>query len=260
MREVRKPRVSGGAWGESPTFPTYPASRRTSMKIGLTGSIACGKSTVSQYLRQKGCFIVDADAISRALTADGGAALPRNPPGVRRRRVFRRVARPRKARPARLCRRAEARNAQRHSPPDDPFGNQASARPPRRAGANRRRRRSAAVRVRNGIHVRYRLGRPSGAGNADSAPFRARRAEPRARPSAALIRRCRRMKRSAAQTPSLIPTVPSSRRTDRWMRCWRPPFPARGSAQTAAAAPSSFRRRFAGKAAHPAARRPHPDD
>ncbi len=25
---------------------------------------------------QKGCFIVDADAISRALTADGGAALP----------------------------------------------------------------------------------------------------------------------------------------------------------------------------------------
>ena len=47
------------------------------MKIGLTGSIACGKSTVSQYLRQKGCFIVDADAISRALTADGGAALER---------------------------------------------------------------------------------------------------------------------------------------------------------------------------------------
>ena len=42
------------------------------MKIGLTGSIACGKSTVSQYLRQKGCFIVDADAISSALTADDG--------------------------------------------------------------------------------------------------------------------------------------------------------------------------------------------
>ena len=46
------------------------------MKIGLTGSIACGKSTVSQYLRQKGCFIVDADAISRSLTAPGGEALP----------------------------------------------------------------------------------------------------------------------------------------------------------------------------------------
>lgn len=46
------------------------------MKIGLTGSIACGKSTVSAYLASLGCAVVDADAISRALTADGGAALP----------------------------------------------------------------------------------------------------------------------------------------------------------------------------------------
>ena len=46
------------------------------MKLGLTGSIACGKSTVSAYLASLGCTIVDADAISRALTADGGAALP----------------------------------------------------------------------------------------------------------------------------------------------------------------------------------------
>ena len=46
------------------------------MKIGITGSIACGKSTVSQHLKQKGCQIVDADAISRALTAEDGAALP----------------------------------------------------------------------------------------------------------------------------------------------------------------------------------------
>ena len=44
------------------------------MKLGLTGSIACGKSTVSTYLASLGCTIVDADAISRALTADGGAA------------------------------------------------------------------------------------------------------------------------------------------------------------------------------------------
>ena len=34
------------------------------MKIGLTGSIACGKSTVSQYLRQKGLFHRRWDAIS----------------------------------------------------------------------------------------------------------------------------------------------------------------------------------------------------
>ena len=46
------------------------------MKIGLTGSIACGKSTVSDYLRSLGCPVVDADAISRAMTAPGGPALP----------------------------------------------------------------------------------------------------------------------------------------------------------------------------------------
>ena len=46
------------------------------MKIGLTGSIACGKSTVSAYLRELSIPVVDADAISHALTAPGGPALP----------------------------------------------------------------------------------------------------------------------------------------------------------------------------------------
>ena len=46
------------------------------MKIGLTGSIACGKSTVSAYLRELGYAVADADAISHALTAPGGRALP----------------------------------------------------------------------------------------------------------------------------------------------------------------------------------------
>lgn len=46
------------------------------MKIGLTGSIACGKSTVSAYLRELGFFVADADAVSHALTAPGGPALP----------------------------------------------------------------------------------------------------------------------------------------------------------------------------------------
>ncbi|MBQ8072434.1 MAG: dephospho-CoA kinase [Clostridia bacterium] len=45
--------------------------------IGLTGSIACGKSTVSQWLReQPGCRILDGDQLSRQLTAPSGAAIP----------------------------------------------------------------------------------------------------------------------------------------------------------------------------------------
>lgn len=45
-------------------------------RIGLTGGIASGKSTVSHYLCLLGAPVVDADALSHALTADGGEALP----------------------------------------------------------------------------------------------------------------------------------------------------------------------------------------
>ena len=44
--------------------------------IGLTGGIACGKSNVSDALRELGARIVDGDRLSRALTAPGGEALP----------------------------------------------------------------------------------------------------------------------------------------------------------------------------------------
>lgn len=44
--------------------------------IGLTGGIASGKSTVAGMLRSLGAAVVDADAVSRALTAPGGEALP----------------------------------------------------------------------------------------------------------------------------------------------------------------------------------------
>lgn len=39
------------------------------MKIGLTGGIASGKSTVSQILRELGASIIDADEIARMLAA-----------------------------------------------------------------------------------------------------------------------------------------------------------------------------------------------
>jgi dephospho-CoA kinase len=46
-------------------------------RIGLTGGIGSGKSTVAAAWAQAGAVVVDTDAIARALTAAGGAALPR---------------------------------------------------------------------------------------------------------------------------------------------------------------------------------------
>lgn len=45
------------------------------MVIGLTGGIACGKSTVSQYLQQKGIPVVDADLVARQVVAPGTVGL-----------------------------------------------------------------------------------------------------------------------------------------------------------------------------------------
>jgi dephospho-CoA kinase len=46
-----------------------------SMRVGLTGGIGSGKSTVLQMLAERGAAVIDADAISRATTAAGGAAI-----------------------------------------------------------------------------------------------------------------------------------------------------------------------------------------
>jgi dephospho-CoA kinase len=45
------------------------------IRVGLTGGIGSGKSTVLQMLAQIGAAVIDADAISRATTAVGGAAI-----------------------------------------------------------------------------------------------------------------------------------------------------------------------------------------
>ncbi len=46
------------------------------IRLGLTGGIGSGKSTVARFLAEAGAAVIDADAISRTVTAAGGAAIP----------------------------------------------------------------------------------------------------------------------------------------------------------------------------------------
>ena len=48
---------------------------RPLQRIGLTGGIGSGKSTVAGFLTACGAALVDADAIARQVTAPGGAAI-----------------------------------------------------------------------------------------------------------------------------------------------------------------------------------------
>ncbi len=41
------------------------------IRIGLTGPIGCGKSTVGRWLEERGAVLVDADAVAREVTAPG---------------------------------------------------------------------------------------------------------------------------------------------------------------------------------------------
>ncbi|MCM5680740.1 dephospho-CoA kinase [Schlegelella sp. S2-27] len=45
------------------------------LRVGLTGGIGSGKSTVAHMLGELGALVVDTDAISRQLTAPGGPAI-----------------------------------------------------------------------------------------------------------------------------------------------------------------------------------------
>lgn len=45
------------------------------LRIGLTGGIGSGKSTVAALLAELGADVIDADAIARQVTAAGGAAI-----------------------------------------------------------------------------------------------------------------------------------------------------------------------------------------
>jgi len=48
--------------------------RQRALRIGLTGPIGCGKSTVAGWLAARGAVVVDADAVARAVTAPGEPA------------------------------------------------------------------------------------------------------------------------------------------------------------------------------------------
>ena len=45
------------------------------LSLGLTGGIGSGKSTIAKMLVEHGATLIDADGISRATTASGGAAI-----------------------------------------------------------------------------------------------------------------------------------------------------------------------------------------
>lgn len=51
------------------------APAKTSWRVGLTGGIGSGKSTVGRLLADRGAALIDADQIARELTAPGGLAM-----------------------------------------------------------------------------------------------------------------------------------------------------------------------------------------
>ena len=48
----------------------------TPLRLGLTGGIGSGKSTVAKMLAARGAAVIDSDAIARSVTAANGSAMP----------------------------------------------------------------------------------------------------------------------------------------------------------------------------------------
>ncbi len=65
--------VDSGGLAGGPAGAAY-RSRRP-VRIGLTGPIGCGKSTIAARLRERGAIVIDADQVAREVTAPGEPAL-----------------------------------------------------------------------------------------------------------------------------------------------------------------------------------------
>jgi dephospho-CoA kinase len=62
--------------GPGPAGPAGPAARAPrTLRIGLTGPIGCGKSTVAAWLAEHGAVVIDADAIAREVVEPNEPAL-----------------------------------------------------------------------------------------------------------------------------------------------------------------------------------------
>ena len=55
--------------------PGSPRSAARPIRIGLTGPIGCGKSTVAGWLAELGAIAIDADRLAREVTEPGEPAL-----------------------------------------------------------------------------------------------------------------------------------------------------------------------------------------
>lgn len=72
-REAGPPPPSPGAPRNAP--PAHVHGRRTFiLRVGLTGGIASGKSTVARHFAEQGATVIDADAIAHRLIEPDGAA------------------------------------------------------------------------------------------------------------------------------------------------------------------------------------------
>ena len=55
--------------------PIPPAPLKPRFRVGLTGGIGSGKSTVADMFAERGAAVIDTDIIARQLTAPGGIAI-----------------------------------------------------------------------------------------------------------------------------------------------------------------------------------------